>query len=402
VRLFLSLFLFTLLLSSKSITSSSTSTKDSKKEACQEATKQAQKQALEESGINIFSSFKMKKVLANKKIEKIISNSIQSSYGLVKRKSIKESISFNEKTSQITCIIDGIFEVDTSNLKHQMKALKLKYENEYKEEVQRKRNLVKKEKILKKYGRLTNKITRKHTFKYNNSYNCGDNMNLSNCKKEIKKEIKLFFKKKLAKKYHISSSYIEIGDITFYRKIKIKPGNSLRVSYNGNISSRAIKVKNPYSKDIENINIEDEKINIDYNEKLGLNIKSNDNTKKINDYIYFSYEFHKNSKSFHLNYKKSLFVQSFFMTLGIGVAKYNNYKYNVASLGLSYFISNNLSLDIESILPYTKLVNGKPFMELSANIQKNISKVYLSIGIKSSGRDKFKLPVIRVSIGSKI
>ncbi len=388
-------FLFTFFVLAKPISSFSSSTKDSKKEACEEATKQAQKEALEQSGINIFSSLNVKKILLDKKIESIISHSIQSSYGLVKTKSKKETVSFNESTNQITCKIDGIFEVDTSSLKHQMKALKVKYDNIYKEEEQKKKDLEKKEKILKKYRKLMAKINKKHIFDYNGSYNCGDKIGLTECKSETKKDIKLFFKKKLAKKYHINSSDITISEIKYNKKLEIKSGGHFSVFYDGKISARVIKVKNPYS---ENAIDEKNKItNVADSNNSSLNelLRNEKSNKSV--YVYF--DFNKISQNLFFTYKMAPFNNNYSIKASLGYGKYNTFKYNLISLGLSHNISKNLFFDLDVLIPYTKNVTGKSFIEISLNAQKQIEDFLLGLGIKYSGKDGLDKPMLVLNVG---
>ena len=395
-------FLFTFFVLSKPISSSASATKDSKKQACEEATKQAQKEALELSGINIFSSFKVKKVLSDKKIEKIISHSVQSSYGLVKTKSKKESVSFNEDTNQITCKVDGVFEVDTSNLEHQMKALKIKYDNMHKEEEQKKKDLERKIKILQRYKKLMSEMSKEHTFDYNNSYNCGNKIGLSECKQETKKDIKVFFKKKLAKKYHINSSDITISEIKYNKKLEIKSGSHFNISYNGKLSARAIKVKNPY-----NENIIDEKLDTNKEKEKTINVQVSDNdtlgelvgNEKSNKYIYIYYDFNKISRNLFLTYKMAVFHKDYLLKASLGTGKYNSFQYNLISFGLSHNVFKNVFFDLDVVTPYTKNVTGKSFMEISVNVEKQIKDFLLGVGVKYSGKDGLDKAILVLSIG---
>ena len=230
-------------------------TASSKLEACQEALLQAQQEALHESGINIFTSISMKQTVINDvEIKKIITDDLQKSYGYITTISKNETTDYNSKTGYITCKVNGIFEVDTSKLKSQLLALSKKYNNQYEVESSRAKALREKNELMQKYSILKDNITRSHSFKYNGSYNCGDNLGLNECTNQLHKKIRNYMKKKLAKKYNIESSLINMDEIELKDDIQSTTMNGLIVKYNGMVEANALSVKNPYIDEINSLN----------------------------------------------------------------------------------------------------------------------------------------------------
>jgi hypothetical protein len=251
----LGLFIFSNLIFASQISKSSIATANSKGKACSQALLQAQKEALEQSGINIFSTFESKTTMSDDKIKKVIKNDIQSSYGYIKTISKPVEITkYNPITGHITCEVNASFEVDTSKLKSQLLAISKKYDNQYEDETSRAKALRNKNELIQKYSILKDNITNTHIFDYNGSYNCGDSLGLSKCKIQLQNKIRNFTKKELAKKYDIGSSLIKMDDVKLQNNIKTTTNYGLIVKYNGKVEAKASSVKNPYIDEINSLN----------------------------------------------------------------------------------------------------------------------------------------------------
>ena len=147
-KIILGLLIFSNLVFGNEISQSSVATAESKSKACSQALLQAQKEALEQSGINIFSTFETKTIMSDNEVKKVVKNNLQSSYGYIKTISKDEKAKYNPNTGYITCKVNASFEVDTSKLKSQLLALRQKYDNEYEIETTKTRALKQKVEIL--------------------------------------------------------------------------------------------------------------------------------------------------------------------------------------------------------------------------------------------------------------
>jgi hypothetical protein len=411
-KIILGLLIFSNLVFGNEISQSSVATAESQSKACSQALLQAQKKALEQSGINIFSTFESKTIMSDNEVKKVVKNNLQSSYGYIKTISQNKKAKYNPNTGYITCKVNASFEVDTSKLKSQLLALRQKYDNEYEIETTKTRALKQKRALMKKYYALKDNITKKHTFNYDDSYNCGESLGLSDCKNKLKNKIKIFTKKELASKYDISSSLIKMDDIKLYNDIKSTTDDGLIVRYHGKVDAKASSVKNPYIDEINSLNTflgEKQIINEVKQPKVASTNKKSSNSNNsiieffssrkqyliLNDYINTEDDYSTSSfnwtessdSSVSDNVEYLIFLKSkYYLKLGFGKASYKDskknysgygetatgydkeYNYKFYSLGLS-MLSNRkknqfsqYSVDVDYMIPYSVTGYDKTYL----------------------------------------
>ena len=268
IWLLLTIALVSLSSGAKTIKAQGESTKDGINEACNGALENARENALNQSGINVFSNYKSIKTIDEQGvIKKSFTSSVQSSYGVVKlvKGSMQKTFKIKEGTESIHCQVTAKFQVDTSKLKAQLKALVQKHKNEQKAQELQAKILREKERLLEQkstlqtqYNNLQKRLKREQKLSYNGSYICDEEIALKQCKKRFLSKIESHTRQKMSQKYDTDKSDMVIKNLSVASKIKVIDDESLsgqyKVAYKGDVNFDAsLKRKNAFAQEIQKL-----------------------------------------------------------------------------------------------------------------------------------------------------